>query len=192
MVSSAVMQRIRPVIVPYTYEDYATLPSDGRRWELIEGDFEVNPAPSPRHQTVSRRLQFELMKVLEESGIALVFNAPLDLILSDNDVVQPDLAILSSGRAHLVTERGIEGPPEIVVEIVSPNSRLLDRRVKKALYARFAVAEYWLVDPIGGHIELHRLGKAEYTLEQRFDRASTLETPSFPEVRVDLARVFRP
>lgn len=185
------MQRLRPVIVPYTYADYAALPSDGRRWELIDGDYEVNPAPSPRHQTVSRRLQFELMKALEETGVALVFNAPLDLVLSDNDVVQPDLVVLSSGREHLVTERGIEGPPEIVVEIISPSSRLLDRRVKKGLYARFAVPEYWLVDPIGGHIELYRLGEADYTLEQRFDRASTLETPSFPEVHIDLVRVFR-
>lgn len=128
---------------------------------------------------------------LEETGIALVFNAPLDVILSGNDVVQPDLVVLSSGREHLVTERGIEGPPEIVVEIISPSSRLLDRRVKKGLYARFAVPEYWLVDPIGGHIELYRLGSADYTLEQRFDRAATLETPSFPEVHIDLARVFR-
>jgi len=178
-------------VIPYTYEDYAAIPPDNRRWELIDGDFEVNPAPAPRHQTVSRRLQFELMKVLEESGLALVFNAPLDVILSDNNVVQPDLAILSTARAHLVTERGIEGPPDIVVEIMSPSSRVLDRRVKLALYARFAVPEYWLVDPIGGHIELHRLGEATYALEQRFDRASTLETASFPEVQINLARVFR-
>ncbi|MDX2052353.1 MAG: Uma2 family endonuclease [Polyangiaceae bacterium] len=90
-----------------------------------------------------------------------------------------------------MTDRGIEGPPEIVVEIISPSSRVLDRRVKKVLYARFLVPEYWVVDPIGGHIELYRLENADYALEQRFDRGSTLETPSFPEVQVDLARVFR-
>jgi len=182
---------MRPVVVPLTYEDYAALPSDGRRWELIDGDLEVNPAPSPRHQTVSRRLQFELMRTLEEPGLALIFDAPVDVILSEHDVVQPDLVILSAARSHLVTERGIEGTPDIVVEILSPGTRVLDRRVKKATYARFAVPEYWLVDPVGGHIELYRLGTEQYVLERRFDRASRLTTPSFEEVDVDLARVFR-
>jgi Uma2 family endonuclease len=184
---------VRPSKLPLTYEAYAALPEDGRRWELIDGDFEANPAPSPRHQTVSRRLQFELMRVLEEPGRALVFNAPIDLILSPHQVLQPDLALIRSERQELVTERGIEGPPDIVAEILSPTSRVLDQRVKRAVYARFAVPEYWLVDPVGGQIELYRLAPAaDFELEQRFDRASRLTTPSFPEVNIDLARVFRP
>jgi Uma2 family endonuclease len=174
-----------------TYEDYAALPSDGRRWELIDGELEVNAAPSPRHQTVSRRLQFELMRALEVHGLALVFNAPVDLILSPHDIVQPDLLILASARANLVTERGIEGAPDVVVEILSPGTQVLDRRVKKATYARFGVAEYWLVDPVGGHLDLYRLDPRQYVIERRFDRASRLTTPSFGEVDVDLSRVFR-
>ncbi len=186
------MQPIRPVVVPYTYAEYAALPSDGRRWELIDGDFEVNPAPAPRHQTVSRRLQFELMKQLEETGIASVFDAPIDVILSETDVLQPDLAIVRTGRMHFVTDRGIEGPPDIVVEILSPSSRVMDRRVKPRTYARYAVPEYWIVDGELGLVEIHRLGAEGYVLEMRFDRASTLVTPSFPEVKLDLSHVFRP
>jgi Uma2 family endonuclease len=183
---------VKPSKQPLTYEAYAVLPEDGRRWELIDGDFEVNPAPSPRHQTVSRRLQFELMRTLEEPGRALVFNAPIDLILSPHQVLQPDLAIIRSERQQLVSDRGIEGPPDIVVEILSPATRVLDQRVKKALYARFAVQEYWLVDPVGGQLELYRLAPAgDFEIEQRFDRASRLTTPSFPDVSIDLARVFR-
>jgi Uma2 family endonuclease len=177
--------------LPYTYEAYAALPSDGRRWELIDGDLEVNPAPSPRHQTVSRRLQFELMKQLEEPSLAQVFNAPIDVILSDTDVLQPDLAIVEASREHLITDRGIEGPPNIVVEVLSPGTRVLDRRVKSITYFRFQVPEYWLVDPNVGGIELYRPGEDRYDLAQRFDRASTLVTPSFPEVSVALAKVFR-
>jgi Uma2 family endonuclease len=185
------MHPLRPARIPYSYEDYAALPNDGRRWEVIDGDLEVNRAPGPRHQTVSRRLQYELMGALENSGIAQVFNAPIDVILSDSDIVQPDLVIVGHERMHLITERGIEGAPNIVVEIVSPSSRVLDQRVKKRSYARFSIPEYWIVDPVGGHLELFRLSGDEYRLELRFDRASTLTTPSYPEVNVSLARVFR-
>ncbi len=186
------MQPIRPVVIPYTYADYAAKPSDGRRLELIDGEFEMTPAPATRHQTVSRRLQHELMKQLEDTGIASVFDAPIDLILSDNDVLQPDLAIVGNARARFITERGIEGPPDIVVEILSSSTRVLDRRVKSLTYARYLVPEYWMVDGDLGTIELYRLGAEKYTLEMRYDRASRLTTPSFPEVDVELARVFRP
>lgn len=185
------MPSVRPSRVPFTYEDYAAIPNDGRRWELIDGEFEVNAAPSPRHQTVSRRLQFELMRVLEEPGLALVFNAPVDLILSDQQVLQPDLVILRADRAGLVTERGIEGTPDIIVEILSPSTRVLDQRVKKGVYGRFGVPELWLVDPVGGHLELWRLENGDLQLAQRFDRASRLTTPSFAEVDIELQRVFR-
>jgi len=186
------MQPIRPVVIPHTYEDYAAVPPDGRRWELIDGDFEVTPAPAPRHQNVSRRLQHELMVQLEDPGIASIFNAPIDVILSDHDVLQPDLVILAAARSQFVTERGIEGPPDIVVEILSPSTRVIDRRVKPRTYARYGIPEYWIVDGEIGQVELHRLGPEGYALEMRFDRASRLVTPSFPEVNVDLVRVFRP
>jgi Uma2 family endonuclease len=185
------MQPLRPVVVPYTYTEYAALPADGRRWELIDGDFEVTPAPAPRHQTVSRHLQFELMGALEEPGIAQVFNAPIDVILSEENVVQPDLAIVRSDRSHLISARGIEGPPDIIVEILSPSSKVIDRRVKSRTYARFGVPEYWIIDGDTGQIELYRLGAEGYVLELRFDRASTLTSPSFQEIQVSLARVFR-
>ena len=96
------MQPIRPVVIPHTYEDYAAVPSDGRRLELIDGDFEVTPASAPRHQNVSRRLQHELMYQLEDPGIASIFDAPIDVILSDHDVLQPDLVILAAARSQFV------------------------------------------------------------------------------------------
>lgn len=185
------MSHSTPSPVPFEYEDYAALPNDGRRWELIDGEFEVNPAPSTRHQTVSRRLQFELMRALEEPNIAFVFDAPTDVILSPHDVVQPDLAIVRMNREGLISDRGIEGPPDIVVEILSPGTRVLDQRVKKGVYARCGVPEYWLVEPTVGHIEQWRLGHGEYRLTQHFDRAGRLGSPSFPELDIDLARVFR-
>lgn len=105
--------------------------------------------------------------------------------------MQPDLAIVRTSRLHLVSERGIEGPPDIVVEILSPSSRVIDRRVKPRTYARYAVPEYWIVDGDSAQIELHRLGAEGYILEARFDRASTLVTPTFPELQDEMQRVFR-
>jgi Uma2 family endonuclease len=174
----------------YTYAEYAALPGDGRRWELIDGGFEVNPAPTPRHQRVSRRLQFALMQQLEEPGLAEVFNAPIDVILSEKDVLQPDLAIVAAGR-DIISDRGIEGPPDLVVEVLSPRTSVLDRRVKSVTYFVFGVLEYWVVDPDVGSVELFRPGADGYESAQRFDRASTLVTPSFGEVSIPLARVFR-
>jgi Uma2 family endonuclease len=91
-----------------------------------------------------------------------VFNAPIDLILGSHDILQPDLVIVAQDRDYLITERGIEGAPNIVVEILSPSTRTLDQRVKKRTYARFSIPEYWIVDPVGGHVELFRLNADAY------------------------------
>lgn len=178
--------------VPYTYREYCYLPADGRRYELVEGELYVTPAPAPFHQTVSRRLQFALMSQLEQPGIAFVFNAPCDLILSETTVVQPDLVIVGSGRRHLITDRGIEGPPEVAIEILSPSSKGQDRFLKSAAYARFGIPEYWIVDPDHAWVEVYRLAESQYQLEVRFDRASTLRSPAFLEIAIPLEPVFRP
>lgn len=180
----------RPANVPLTYDEYVLFPEDGRRHEIMQGDHYVSPAPSPFHQTVSRRLLFALMQTLELTGIAWVFNAPIDLILSRTDVVQPDLVLLRRERRSLVTARGIEGPPDVVVEILSPHGTDRDERLKHALYARFAIPEYWIVDPDLGRVTLHRLGEAGYTIHAVFDRASTLASPAFPELAIALVGVF--
>ena len=179
----------------------APLPVRVRTWDGSEAGPPEAPVLVVRNRRALRRLLadkedtaavFELMRALEEPGRALVFDAPIDLILSPHQVLQPDLAIIRSERQALVTERGIEGPPDIIVEVLSPSTRLLDQRVKKGLYARFAVPEYWMVDPVGGQIELYRLEPgADFEIERRFDRTSWLTTSSFPELNVELARVFR-
>lgn len=172
-----------------TYREYAELPNDGRRYELVEGDLLVNPAPTTIHQRVSRRLQQILMQQLEEPGIAEVFNAPTDVILSDTNVVQPDLAIVRSAR-KAISERGIEGPPDVIVEILSPSNSGHDELFKKLLYAKMGVPEYWVVDPVHGLVTAYHLDGGRYGTAARFDRSSTLVSLEFPEVSVPLARVF--
>ena len=111
------MQPVTPSTAPFTYEDYAALPGDGRRWELIDGEFDEILTPSPKHQTVSRRLKFELMRTLEEPGIAGVFNAPIDVILSETVVVQPDLVIVREERPGAVSERAATLAPASLLKV---------------------------------------------------------------------------
>lgn len=179
--------------IPYTYRDYSLLPPDGRRWELVEGEFYVTPAPTSMHQTVSRRLQFQLMQQLELPGIAYVFDAPFDVLLADTTVVQPDLVVIKKERKHLITERGLEGVPNLIVEIVSPSTKGQDEFLKRSTYAKFGVAEYWLVHPDHGWVDVLGLEEGGYKqLGRRFDRASTLVSRELPEISIPLAPIFAP
>jgi len=166
------------------------MPDDGKRRELIDGDIFVTPSPTTVHQTVSRLLQFELMTALERPGLALVFNAPMDVIFNDTNVVQPDLIIVSSTQSHIVTERAIEGVPDVVVEIMSPGTSERDRHYKRRLYEHFQVPEFWLVNPEHGLMEVYALIDAAYGIRARYDRSSTLVCPLFPTLSVELLPVF--
>lgn len=184
--------RAKHARVPFTYAHYRQLPEDGKRWELLDGDFFVTPAPTTFHQTVSRRLQYALMQALEEAGIALVFNAPVDVLFEDTTCLQPDIAVVRTDRKHIVSERAIEGPPDLVVEILSPSTRDRDLYIKRDAYARFGVAEYWVVDPNLGTVEVSGAEDGSAQWVKRFDRASTLTSLVFPEVAIPMAPLFRP
>jgi Uma2 family endonuclease len=186
------MSRIVPhKPVPLTYREYALLPEDGKRHELIEGEFYVTPSPNPLHQTISRRLQQILMQQLEEPGTAQVFNAPMDVILDDTNCVQPDLVIVRNTRSSLITERAIEGIPDLVVEILSPSHPGNDKFLKRSTYAHFRIPEYWIVDPAGWVTVLRSGTPEKYDLEARFDRAATLTSEEFREIAIPLPRIFR-
>jgi Uma2 family endonuclease len=179
--------------IPLTVREYRLLPEDGRRWELFEGDFLVTPAPTPLHQKISRRLQHALMTQLEDTGLAQVIDAPIDVIFDDFSVVQPDLVIVSTAHASLITARAVEGAPDVLVEILSPSSIDRDRYLKLRLYERFGVREYWIVDPEHGFLEAYRLGAnptRSYELRERHDRASILRCPDFPTLELPLAPLF--
>jgi Uma2 family endonuclease len=132
--------------VKLTYDEYVLFPDDGRRHEIIDGRHTMNPAPSPMHQYVSRHMQFQLYQQLELSGLGQVINAPIDLQLSDCDVVQPDLVVVLNGNA-IITSRGIQGIPDLVVEILSPSTSEHDQQLKLRLYEQARIPEYWIVDP---------------------------------------------
>src|SRR3972149_3247942 len=126
------------------YEDYARIPPDGNRYELLEGDLHVTPAPSPLHQWVSKRLQRQLEAYFEARHLGRVFNAPIDVILTPEDAFQPDIVVVIDPA--LITTRAIEGPPALVVEILSESTAAYDRLTKSRRYAALGVPHFWIVD----------------------------------------------
>jgi Uma2 family endonuclease len=170
------------------YDDYCAIPPDGKRYELIDGTVHVTPAPSPLHQRVSKRLQRLLEAYFEEPGQGEVFDAPIDVILTFHDVVQPDLVVVTNPA--LVSARGIEGPPHLVVEVLSPTTTAYDRTTKAQRYAALGIPHYWLVDPETRTVECFRRQEAAYQLVGAFGPDATLTHPDFPGLRLDLAALW--
>ena len=153
-----------PQRVILTYKDYEALPNDGRRYEIHEGELAVTPAPSPRHQEISANLFDALRTHIKSRSLGKVLYAPIDVILSDTNIVQPDLVYLEARRLSSISSRGIEGPPTLIVEILSPSTTQVDRTTKLQLYARYAVPYYWIVDPDAHAIEAYVLREGGYHL----------------------------
>lgn len=177
-----------------TYDDFALFPDDGKRHELIDGEHYVTPSPNTRHQEISATLFGLIWSYLEAHPIGRVFHAPFDVVFSDVDVVEPDLLYVSDERAPaIMTSQHVRGAPDLVVEIGSPGTRQRDETIKRRLYERTGVREYWVVDP---EIEVVRVYRGE---GDRFDRAielaphagDELTTPLLPGLELPLARVFR-
>ena len=125
-----------------TYRDYCELPDDGRRYEIHDGELSVTPAPTPRHQRLVGALYRILHAHVRSHGLGEVFLSPLDVILSDIAIVQPDVVYLERSRAGAVSSRGIEGAATLAVEILSPWTAAIDRQRKRQLYARYGVPFY--------------------------------------------------
>jgi Uma2 family endonuclease len=135
----------------WTYEEYARLPQPsqarGTRFEVIDGELYVTPGPSLRHQGIVIRLAARLHFFVEEHGLGGVWMAPLDVLFAEGDYVEPDIMFVRSGRDDILTERGIEGPPDLLIEVLSPSTAARDRGIKLDRYRLFGVTEYWVIDP---------------------------------------------
>ena len=165
-----------------TYRDYAALPDDGRRYELHDGALSVTPAPGTRHQRAIGSLYVLLRAHVEAHRLGEVFVSPIDCILSDTTVVEPDLVYLDRPRARLVSERAIEGPPTLVVEVLSPSTTTIDRGPKQELYAHHGIPHYWIVDPVAGTIEAYGLAEGGYALLAPTSGTEPSALPPFPDL----------
>ena len=178
--------------IQWTYEDYLAFPEDGKRYEIIGGDCFMSPAPRTRHQRVSLKLATALEIYLTRHKAGVVFDAPTDVVLSKVDVVQPDLLVILAARASIITEKNIQGAPDLVIEILSETTRKTDEVVKKKLYERYGVSEYWIVDPELALVKIYRLTDGRYAKaeERAEERGETVTTALLPGLDISLTELF--
>ena len=175
-------------VVKLTYEDYANIPGD-ERYELIDGELILVSSPNEMHQRVSKRLLW-LFRDVEESGLGWVYDAPFDVILSDTDVVQPDLMFISKERAEIITPANVQGAPNLVVEVLSPSTAQRDWTQKRDLYAKYGVRELWLVAPDARLAWVMALTGGEYAIAGVYKEGQTLSSPTLAGLTIDLGYVF--
>jgi len=178
---------------PLTYDDYVLIPEDGKRHEIIDGNEYMSPSPSTPHQRVVLTLAASLREHALNTEAGEVFVAPCDVLLSETDIVQPDVLFVASAREHIIAERGIEGAPDLVAEVVSEGNRRHDEVRKRKLYARHGVTEYWVVDPALETVKVYRRPEGGYArvAELSAEDEATLTTPRLDGWTMALSDLFR-
>lgn len=144
----------------WSYAEFARLPDDGNRYEIIDGDLCVTPSPQPRHQIIATKLAALLEPELEAHSLGWIMTGSVDVLFGEGDYLAPDVVFVRQDRQAIITGRGIEGPPDLVVEVLSPSTAFRDRGIKLERYAAFGVPEYWIVDPDRRQVEVYRLAAA--------------------------------
>jgi Uma2 family endonuclease len=176
-----------------TYDDFVLFPDDGMRHELIDGEHYVTPSPNPKHQIVLGNLYLLIGSWLREHRLGRVMLSPLDVVFTKFDVVEPDLLFMSNERAaQVLTSKNVQGVPELVVEIGSPSTRKRDETIKKRLYERSGVSEYWFVNPELDVVRVYRRGASgfERPVELWREAGDVLSTSLLPGLDLPLVRVF--
>ena len=172
-----------------TYADYLKT-SDDERYELLNGELVMPPAPLTGHQMISIALASRLYLFVEEKGLGTVVAALTDVVLSDTDVVQPDVLFVSSQRIHILTRENIQGAPDLVVEILSPATSERDRTIKLDLYAQHGVKEYWIVDSDARMITVLLRDERGFEVAGIYREGQTLRSPTLKGFSVALEEVF--
>lgn len=196
---SAIEQSEEGVIIPadalagpqqghWTYEEYAALPADGRRYEVMDGVLLMAPSPSPAHQNVVKWLTFYLTQYVDLTGQGKVFAAPLDVELAPNQIVQPDVFVLLQTSLAKITAKRVIGAPDLVVEVSSPATAVYDRLNKLTAYAHARVTEYWIVNCERQTIEVWWLSSGTYSSQGIFTGSATIPSqivPAIQSIRID-------
>jgi len=174
--------------IKFTVHDYMAT-SDTERYELIEGELLVPPSPTPEHQQIVGELFAFLREFIQNNKLGRIFTAPLDVFLSEHNVLQPDILFISNERMSILTDR-VRGAPDLAIEVLSPGSEARDRTLKATVYARYGVREYWLVDPVTRSVEVLVLGPSGFQRFQLFHGGEELVSPLLPGLRFPLERAF--
>ena len=172
-----------------TYQDYANTPDD-ERYELIDGVLIMVPAPNIAHQESHAGLGSQMWSFVRQHDLGRVFLAPTDVVLSDTDVVQPDVLFISKERQHIITEANIQGAPDLVVEILSPSTSRRDWREKRDLYAEHGVNEYWVVDTTNKVVYVMLLKDGVLDIVETYASGDLLTSPTLKGFEVSVDDIF--
>jgi Uma2 family endonuclease len=174
----------------WTYADYAALPDDGQRYEMLDGVLYMVPAPGTGHQSVNNLFAFYLTMHVQMAGLGRVFPAPYDVELAPNTVLQPDVTVVLQARQQIITPSRIIGAPDLVVEILSPGTAGHDRRGKQDAYARAGVREYWIADPAAQTVEVLRLDGVAYRVVGVYQGTAKLPSQVVANFPVQVEQFF--
>ncbi|MBN2092975.1 Uma2 family endonuclease [candidate division KSB1 bacterium] len=173
-----------------TYQDYINLPEDGNRYEVINGELIMVAAPNTGHQFVSGNIYFELYRFIQKRKIGKILNAPVDVLLSESNVVQPDILFISKENLDIIKDKNIAGSPDLIIEIILPSSAYYDLLGKKELYATHGVKEYWIVDPKKKLIEVYLNNNGKFELDQRVEQTGIVRSIIVKNWTLNLEKVF--
>jgi Uma2 family endonuclease len=174
----------------FTHADLLLMPDDGKRREVVDGELFVTPSPLSKHQLVVSRTAAPFFLFLHDHPIGELFTAPLDVILSDYDVLKPDLLFILNEHLSIIQD-WVRGAPDLVVEVLSPTTARQDRGPKLKAYARFGVPEYWIVDPDKRAVEVYRLARTGYPEPRRFLEPDILASPLLPGFALPVQDIFK-
>ncbi len=179
------------VEVKYTYQDLRSTPDNGNRYELFEGDMIVSPAPTTPHQNTLLNIALITSGFVRGHDLGKVFVAPCDVYFRDDTVVQPDLFYVSSDRFSIIKEDYVEGPPDLVAEVLSPTSVERDRGYKFKLYAEAGVKEYWVADYEKRMLQVYGLTSKGFQLLGEFKGDDEVKSQCIPELRFPVDTLWK-
>lgn len=168
---------------------YKLLP-EGAPYQLIEGELIMTPAPNPRHQIILGRLFRRLAEFVERSFKGFVLFSPIDVYLDDENAFQPDIVFISDARKEVIRKDGIYGPPDFVIEILSPSTAHYDLREKFRVYERTGVKEYWIVDPEMNSVEVYVNKEGKFYLTSKAEAGGEVDSLLLKGFKVNLDEVF--
>ena len=174
----------------YSYQDYLELPDDRNRYEIIEGELIMSPAPFTNHQRIVRKVIFALLKFIEEEQSGELFFAPTDVVLNNSNVVQPDILFILNENSKIIAEKHIKGVPDLIIEITSPATGYYDFSGKKDLYEKFGVQEYWIVDPMKHRVEIYYHSGQKFELSQRLEKEGQITSHVLKGLQINLKNIF--
>ena len=175
--------------VRLTYEDYAKTPDD-ERYELIDGELIMSESPIISHQDNRMELGYQIQVFVKTNDLGKVYLADTDVVLSDTDVVQPDIMFISKERRHIIGEANIQGAPDLVVEILSPSTARRDWGVKRELYAKHGVKEYWIADPANKIVWVMLLKDGVLEIQQTCYPGDTIASSVLAGFTVEVDDIF--